>query len=131
MTESLKMTTLSMKMLDFEGSKGPRIVQNGYPGGFKIKNFQNINCKAAAERILEALGWKRGRAVAVLTECARPVTVSFRRVIRLIRLAKPRPTWRAPARGPPYLVASRIPLGPGRGLTEDVRAFCPSHIEVL
>ena len=54
-----------MKMLDFEGSKGPKIVQNWYPGGFKSNNFQNMNCKAAAEGILEALGWKRGRSEAV------------------------------------------------------------------
>ena len=78
MTKSSKITTLSMKMLDFEGSKGVKIVQNGHPGGFKIKNFENIKCKAAAESILEALGWKRSRAVAVLTECAGPVSVSFR-----------------------------------------------------
>ena len=30
-----------MKRLDFEGSKGPKIVQNRHPGGFKVKNFQN------------------------------------------------------------------------------------------
>ena len=79
MTESLKMTTFSMKMLDFEGSKGPKVVQNGHPAGFKINNFQNINCKAAAESILEALGWKRDRSEGVPAEYAGPVFVSFRR----------------------------------------------------
>ena len=98
------MTTVSVKMLDFEGSKGPKIVQNRHPGGFKIKNFQNNNCKAAAESILEALGWKRGRAVAGQAECARPVIDSFKRFIRLIRLTKPRLTRPAPARGAPYLI---------------------------
>ena len=63
-TKTSKMTTLSMKMLDFEGSKGPKIVQNGHPAGFKIKFFQNISCKAAAEGILEALGWKKSRSEA-------------------------------------------------------------------
>ena len=111
MRKSLKMTTLSMKMLDFEGSKGPKIVQNWYPGGFKSNNFQNINCKAAAEGILEALGWKRGRTGAGPAECAKPVTVSFRRLIRLIRPTLATPTRRAPARGAPYLIAPRIPPG--------------------
>ena len=72
-----------MKMLDFEGSKEPKIVQNGHPGRFKIKKNYNFQCKAAAESILEALGWKRGRAVGGSTECAGPVPVSFRRLMRL------------------------------------------------
>ena len=50
------MTTLSMKMLDFERAKGPKIVQNGHPGGFKINNFQNNNWKAAAESISRPFG---------------------------------------------------------------------------
>ena len=108
MTESLKMTTLSMKMLDFEGSKGPKIVQNWYPAGFKSNNFQKINCKAAAEGILETIWGPFGRPWAYLNpvraECAKPLSVSFRRLIRLIRLNTQRLTRRSPARGAPYSI---------------------------
>ena len=62
MTKILKITFFLMKRLDFEGSEGPKIVQNG-PEGFKIHYFQNITCKAAAESIFEAFGAGTGRDI--------------------------------------------------------------------
>ena len=53
-------------------------------------------------------------------------------LIRLIRLTSSGLTRLAPARGAPYLIASRIPPGPGRGVRERAYAVhCPLHFEIM